>query len=201
MAYDFEHANAALESLTDANDPVGSALRMLEMFRRDPEVFEAAKEGKVGNPITVRTGVDGMRMAQRHAEGVANTQQRWVEGVRNPRANPQEAAVQAAGAWTNGVQAAVQRNAYANGVRGYDLDEAIDTATADGGAAWVAGVQKRQRKIERAFNAVAPQITAAMRAARAMPKDSHEQRVQRSVAFQNALHATKVGGGGAAPRR
>lgn len=198
---DYREAADQVAALSDPNDPTGSIIAVQGLFAANPELFEAYAAGEVGNPVTVRTGVSGDQMANDMLAAVPQRQQKYVDGIQNPRANPQQAAIAAGGAWTQGVQAAIQRGAYVAGVRGYNLDEAIATAVADGGAAWAAGIQKRGDKIRRAMNVVARDLTAVASQVRAMPKDTLQQRVARSAAMQTGMNAAKLARtGGTAPR-
>jgi hypothetical protein len=201
MPLEYAAAAAIVAQLFDPDDIPGSITRSIAAFQDNPELHEAYKEGKVGNPITVRSGVDGQRMAAKMMRNSANAAQDWVEGIQNPRANPQTAAVAAAGKWQTGVQAAIAGGRYAAGVRAYDIDDAISTAVSDGGAAYVAGIAKRGRKIERAMDIVARDLTAVSAAVRQMPQDTLPQRIARSAAQINGMVAAKdrrTGGSAAA---
>lgn len=199
---EYRDAAAAVAAVSNPDDPIASMLAVQALFASSPETFDAYSAGEVGNPVTVRTGVSGDQMANDMLAAVPQRTQKYVDGIQNPRANPQQAAISAAGAWTAGVQAAIQRGAYVAGVRGYNLDEAIATATSDGGAAWAAGIAKRSDKIRRAMNTVARDLTAVASQVRAMPKDTLPQRIARSAAMQTGMNAAKLARtGGTAPAR
>lgn len=201
---DYREAAARVDAVRVDGDPLASAAAMSALFNAEPDTYDAFSIGEVGNPITVRTAVDGQAMADAMLAAVPQRQQKYVDNIQRPRANPQAAAVAAAPKWSAGVQAAIQRNAYANGVRGYNLDEAIATAIADGGAGWAAGIAKRAPKIRRAMDIVARDVTAAMQAVRQMPQSTIQERTARSSAFQMAMYNAKqqrTGGGSTAAAR
>lgn len=136
-------------------------------------------------------GVDPQRMTQRYLDGVQATPQRYVEGVQNPRRDPVESAVRAAGKWANRTQEAIRNRSYEAGVRNQDRAEAVRIATEDGGAAWAAGAQKRANKVARAFQVLAPLISNVSQQVQNMPQDTPEQREQRMLA--NLRHMREVG--------
>lgn len=125
---------------------------------------------------------DAQRMANRWAQGVQNNQSRWVEGMENPRRDPKQAAIAAAGKWANRLQEAIQNQHYAAGIRRYDVNEARRIATEDGGAAYVAGATKRQSKAERAFQVLAPMLDQVSQQVQNMPQDTEQQREARALA-------------------
>jgi hypothetical protein len=190
---DYADALRTVDSLQDASDPVGSSLRILHAFRTQPGLEDAYGSHPSGNPITVTANVDPMRMAQNMLDAVQSKGAKWAENIQRPKVNPQQAAAAAGGKWWGQLQAAQQANRYVSGVRGYNLDEAINSAIADGGAAWVAGIQKRQPKIQRGMVRAAQMLNAVSAAVRAMPQDTPAQRDARALAMMQGMRAAKAG--------
>ncbi len=137
-----------------------------------------------GNPVQIRPAFpDANTFTERLVQGVQTNAQRYAEGVRRPRANFKERALAAAPAWTNGVQAAIQRNAFAAGVGRVNEDEAIETAATLGAQSYVPGVVGRRAKIARIMGEVAPEMAAAVGVVRGMPANTDAEREARAVAM------------------
>lgn len=116
----------------------------------------------------------------------------YRKGVMRVNRSPGEAAAAAQDKMLTNVQQAVTSGRWAQRVRSVSLGD-WQQKTADVGAArYSQGIQAARPKIE----ARAGQLLAAVDAARAkiqsMPSTTKEQRIARSVAFQQAM--TKLGG-------
>lgn len=143
-----------------------------------------------GNPIQIRPAFpDAATFTERLIQGVSANAARYAEGVRRPRANFKERALAAAPAWTNGVQAAITRNAFAAGVSRVNEDEAIETAATLGASSYVPGVTGRRAKIQRIMGEVAPEMAAAVGTVRGMPSNTDAEREARAVGMIRAARA------------
>jgi hypothetical protein len=162
-------------------------------FRTNPQ--HPALIGKPeGNPVQIRPAFpDAAAFTERLLAGVQANAARYAEGVRRPRSNFKERARASVQAWTNGVQAAVQRNAFAAGVEKINEDEAIETAATLGAQSYVPGVTGRRAKIQRIMTEVAPAMAAAVQTVRAMPANTDAEREARATAM---IRAARVVGQG-----
>jgi hypothetical protein len=124
---------------------------------------------------------DAGRMLDKYLRRTAAAQQDYVEGMQNPRRDPVQAALAAAGKWGQRMQEAIQAGSYAAGVRNQDRPAALQAAIGDGGAAYAAGIAKREGKISTAFQQLAPRLNAISQNIQAMPQDTPQQREQRMV--------------------
>ncbi|MBF6606965.1 MAG: hypothetical protein IVW53_15465 [Chloroflexi bacterium] len=134
-------------------------------------------------------GVDAARMLDKYQRRTAAAGADYVAGVQNPKRSFKTAALAANGKWKNRVQEAIQADRFAAGMNGVNEQEAIATATADGGAAYTAGVAKRIPKVQRAFQVIAPQISAVSQRVQGMPQDTPQQREQRMLANLQGMRA------------
>lgn len=116
----------------------------------------------------------------------------YQAGVRRVQQAPGESAARAQNRMLAGVQQAVQSGRWANRVRSVSLGEWQQKTAEVGGARYAQGVQAAQAKIEQRMGQLLPMVDAAAAKAKSMPADTKEQRIQRSVAFQQAM--TKLGG-------
>lgn len=116
----------------------------------------------------------------------------YQAGVMRVSRAPGEAAAASANRMLAGVQQAVQSGRWANRVRSVSLGEWQRQTSEKGAARYAQGVQAAQGKIEQRMAQLLPMVDSAAAKARSMPADTKEQRIQRSVAFQQAM--TKLGG-------
>ncbi len=127
-------------------------------------------------------GVDAARMLDKYTRRTQAAGADYTHGVQNAKRSFKQAALAANGKWKNRVQEAIQQDRFAAGMNSVNEQEAIATATADGGSAYTAGIQKRLPKVARAFSIIAPQISAVSQRVQQMPQDTAEQRAQRMLA-------------------
>lgn len=134
-------------------------------------------------------GVDAARMLDKYQRRTQAAGADYVAGVNNPKRSFKAAAIAANGKWKNRVQEAIQQDNFAKGMNGVNEQEAIATATADGGAAYTAGVAKRIPKVQRAFATIAPQINSVSQRVQGMPQDTPQQREQRMLENLRGMRA------------
>src|SRR3990167_5167839 len=97
---DFDTADRIRKSILDSYDPVQASILLGQRFADDPDFFGALHNREIAPGVHVSNpGPDASVMAERYAQGVQNSASRWVQGMQNPRRNPKEAALRAAGKW------------------------------------------------------------------------------------------------------
>lgn len=133
-----------------------------------------------GNPVQIRP--PWRPQADRWVQGVQSVgAQRWEQGIQNPRADFKAAALANNDGWKAGVNAAVAGDRYAKGVQTVNVDEAIATAVAIGGAGYSAGAAARSAKFQRKVDAIAPRMAAVVEATRRMPARTDQEREARML--------------------
>lgn len=197
---DFETADAIRRQILTGPDPIAAAVELGEKLVNEPEFYAALHARELAPGIHINNpGPDPARTAEkliRRAQGAAND---YVVGMQNPKRNPVEAAVRAAGKWSNRVQEAITNKSYEKGVRKQDYAEAVAIATGDGGSAYTAGVAKRESKIKRVHQDLMPRLGALSASIQNMPQDTDAQREQRLLAARRgaiAIGKARKGGGG-----
>ncbi len=177
---DFEQAAGIRKEILEANPPEVAAVILGQRFSQDPDFFNALHHREIAPGVRISNpGPDASTMLERYQQGVAGAAGRWVQGMQNPRRDPKQAALRAAGKWGQRTQEAIQAGSYAKGIQAYDVGEAVAVATADGGAAYTAGAQKRSAKVGRVFQRLAPLLAGVSQAIQNMPQDTDAQREQR----------------------
>ncbi|MGH7321148.1 MAG: hypothetical protein ACRELA_16185 [Candidatus Rokuibacteriota bacterium] len=148
-----------------------------------------------GNPIQIRPPWRPSK--ERWQQGVTTVGgQRWVEGVRNPRASFKDAALANNAGWKAGVNQAVQQDRFAKGMQKVDVDEAISIAEQIGPQGYAAGAAARADKFQRRVDEIAPRMAAVTEATRRMPATTLPERIARMV---NQVQGSAAAGGGASP--
>ncbi len=197
---DFETAEQIRVSVLASNSPEDAALILGTLFSERPDVYDALHMREIAPGVHKRNpGPDSQMMTDRYIQGVSNAGSRYVEGMRAPRRDPKQAAIRAAGKWANRTQEAITERRYEKGISNYNVAEAVEIATADGGSAYVSGATKRQAKVQRTFARLAPLIGGVSQAIQNMPQDTDQQREQRLVQARRLMiqvgKQMKSGGG------
>lgn len=197
---DFETADAIRRQILATLDPVAATVELGERLATDPDFYAALHGQEISPGIHISNpGPDPAKTAEklvRRAQGAAAD---YVDGMKNPKRNPVEAAVRAEGKWASRVQEAITNKNYGKGVRKQDYAEAVAIATGDGGSAFTAGVSKREAKIRRVHADLMPRLGALSAAIQNMPQDTDAQREQRLLAARKgaiAIGKARKGGGG-----
>lgn len=187
---DFQTADSIRKGILEGNDPITASVLLGDLFTQDPAFYEALHGRELAPGITIQNpGPDPARMTEklvRRAQGAAGD---YVSGMRNPRRDPVAAAKRASGKWANRVQEAINNRSYEKGVGKQDYAEAVRIATEDGGSAYTQGIAKRESKIARVYQDLAPRLGAVSQAIQAMPQDTEAQREQRLLAARRAMIA------------
>lgn len=155
---------------------------MLKAIAADPEVAASVNQMTVGNPISTKAVPDVSDWVNDMIAGVQNAQAKWVRKVQQPFRSFKEGALAASKKYDTRTQAAIQEQRWQKRMGQVNEDEAIATAIADGGAALVAGVTKRQAKITRAITNLQPKVAALKRTLASMPSDTEAQADQKALA-------------------
>jgi hypothetical protein len=155
---------------------------VIDFWDANPGLYEAVHQQDPATGLTIMNpGPDATAMVDKYMRKTGAAAQDWVRGMQNPRANFRDAAIAAAGKWEDGVQRAINDKRFSKGMQGVDVNEAIATATSDGGSAYTAGVKKRQAKVTRVFGRLAPILGAVSQQVRQMPQDTPADREARML--------------------
>ncbi len=198
---DYQSAKALADQILADPDVTRSSVRLAQLYTNRPDVFDALHMQEIAPGVHKNNpGPDPARTAAKLIRNAQGATADYVHGMQNPRRDPRQAAVAAKGKWANRVQEAVANDSYGKAVARYDLGEAVQIATGDGGAAYAAGVAKRESKIMRVHAQLMPQLGAISQRVQQMPQDNEAQRTGRMVENLNAMRALgrarKAGGGG-----
>jgi hypothetical protein len=187
---DFARADAERQRILSDNDPVTAAVILGQRLANDPDFYDALHGREIAPGVHIQNpGPDAGMMTERYLQGVGNAGGRYVEGMRNPRRDPVQAAVRAAGKYKQRVIEAANEGRYEAGVRQQNYAEGVEAATSDGGNAYVSGATRRAAKVGRAMSRLAPLLGGVSQAVQAMPQDTDQQREARLVAARRAMIA------------
>lgn len=199
---DFETADALRRGYLANPDPIAAAVELGERLATDHEFYAALHAREIAPGIHINNpGPDPAKTAAKLVSRAQASTGDYVDGMRNPKRNPVEAAIRAKGKWGSRVQEAIVNDNYAKGVRKQDYTEAVAIATGDGGSAYSAGVSKRVAKIQRVHADLMPRLGALSQAIQNMPQDTDAQREQRLLAARKgaiAIGKARKGGGAGA---
>lgn len=181
LSYDDAQAvKAGIRVLAAQDDHAKAFHDIMDVWDASPGLYEAVHQPDPITGVTIQNpGPNAASMVEKYARKTAAAAQDWVAGIQAPKASFKDAAIKAKGKWASRTQEAIQNDKFAKGMMAVNEQEAIATATADGGAAYTAGIQKRMPKVERAFVRLAPMLGAVSQSIRAMPQDTDAQREQR----------------------
>jgi len=197
---DFETANAIRLQMLANPDPIAAALELGERLATDADFYAALHAREIAPGIHINNpGPDPAKTAAKLVARAQSATADYVDGMKNPKRNPVEAAIRAKGKYASRVQEAIANNNYEKGVRKQDYSEAVAIATGDGGSAFAAGITKRQAKIARVHADLMPRLGALSQAIQNMPQDTDGQREQRLLAARRgAIAIGKARKGGVA---
>jgi len=185
---DHETASLLRAKVLNENDPVTAAAILGRMFSESPDVYDALHGRELAPGITIQNpGPDPSAMAEKWTRNTQNASADYVRGMQNPRRDPVQAAVRAAGKYKDRTMEAINEGRWEAGVRNQNYPEAVQIATSDGGAAYAAGARRRESKVQRVYGRLAPLLGAVSQAIQTMPQDSDSQREQRLLAARRAM--------------
>jgi len=189
LSYDAAQTiKAGIRELAAQPDQAKAFNDIMDVWDESPGLYDAVHQPNPETGVTIMNpGPNAARMADKYARKTAAAGADWVDGVQNPKASFKESAIKAKGKWASRTQEAIQQDKFAKGMAAVNEQEAIATATADGGAAYTAGIAKRMPKVQRAFDRLAPMLGAVSQTVRAMPQDTDAQREQRLLAARRQM--------------
>jgi hypothetical protein len=197
---DFETADIIRRQILANPDPIAAAVELGERLATDADFYAALHGREIAPGIHINNpGPDPTKTAAKLVTRAQASTGDYVDGMRNPKRNPVEAAVRAEGKWASRVQEAITNKNYGKGVRKQDYTEAVAIATGDGGSAYASGVAKRVAKIQRVHADLMPRLGALSQAIQNMPQDTDAQREQRLLAARKgaiAIGKARKGGAG-----
>lgn len=199
---DFETANAIRLEILSGPDPIVNAVALGELLISDPDFYGALHAREIVPGVHINNpGPDPNKTAAKLVRRAQAASGDYVDGMKNPKRDPVQAAARAEGKYEDRVRAAIANKSYGKGVRKQDYGEAVRIATEDGGAAYTAGVTKREAKILRVHTDLMPRLGALSQAIQQMPQDTDAQREQRLLAARKgaiAIGKARKGIGGGA---
>ena len=137
--------------------------------------------------ISVRTDINPQTMADNWATRIAQSGQKWLNGIKSPRHLPNANPTENANNWIAGVTAAKPQ--FQSGISAPDYLTNLEAgATAKQSSYTGSGTAKKARALN-SFTKVAPMIKAALAAL--PPKGPAGTNTARSTAFQEAMHKLK----------
>lgn len=187
---DFETANAIRLQILSGSDPIANAVELGERLATDPDFYAALHAREISPGVHINNpGPDPAKTAEKLVRRAQAATGDYVDGMQNPKRNPVEMAVRAAGKWANRTEEAIRNKSYEKGVKKQDYGEAVRIATEDGGSAYSSGVSKRAAKILRVHTDLMPRLGALSQAIQQMPQDTDAQREQRLLAARKGTIA------------
>lgn len=193
ISYDeAQQVKAGIRALAAQADPVKAFNDIMDVWQDSPGLYEDVHQPNPETGITIQNpGPDSAAMTEKYLRNTQAAQSDYVRGVRNPRRDPKQAALNANGKWKERTQRAIQEDRFAKGIQSYDVAAAVEAATSDGGAAYSSGIQKRAAKVGNAFSRLAPMIGAVSQTVQQMDQSSEAAREQRML--QNLRLMREVG--------
>jgi hypothetical protein len=180
---EFETADAIRQHILSGPDPIANAVELGNRLVADPEFYNALHAREIAPGIHINNpGPDPTKTAAKLVARATAATGEYVDGMRNPKRSPVEAAVRAAPKWANKVQQAIQNGSYGKGVQKQNYPEAVEIATSDGGAAFAGGISKRQAKIQRVHADLMPRLGALSQSIQNMPQGTDAERINRLLA-------------------
>lgn len=190
-----EQREAARETIRDLAHPdngMQGVIDVMKLYEELPGLYSAIHQPDPETGLNIMNpGPDPVAAAAKYKRKVSQAAPDWVAGMRNPKADFKTAAMAAAGKWASGVQDAMTNDRFRRGMGKVDVQEAINTATSDNGAAYTAGAAKRQAKVERVFQVLMPALGAISQQIRQLPQDTPQDREQRMVENLRRMRALK----------
>ena len=145
----------------------------------------------VNATITPTLNTNPTTMAANWSKGVAANAQKWLAKYLAPKAAFNANPTQAQAAWITGIQSAMTRNAYANGMQNADLTMAANNASTFGVTNYAASGTNKAAK----YAAKAPNLANAINTVRAqveaLPKGGLQNGIARATQWMTLMSAYK----------
>lgn len=133
---------------------------------------------------------------QRLVQGAQANVGRYVAGIQAVTEAPQAKAAAKATKALNGFTEAIQSGRWAAGLANSTIEEWRSAAVAGGGSAYTAGIQAKQAKIARKLGPALTQTYDVADRVASMPTDTIQQRIQKSVQYQQERYNASRGKSG-----
>jgi hypothetical protein len=137
--------------------------------------------------MPVRKLISADEAVNRMISGAANSADRWVDGIQNPRRSFKEAALANASKYKARLQASLANDSWAKGMGAVNEAEAIATAVARGGGSVSAGMEARRSKITRRVTKLFGLLGPHMDKVNAMKTDTIEDAANKMVANMKGM--------------
>jgi hypothetical protein len=141
--------------------------------------------------ITPTLSINPQTMTSNWTKGVQQSGQKWLAKYLAPRRAFNADPTGSQTAWQNGINAAIARNAYANGLANADLTMAANNATNFGQTNYVAAGTNHAAKYAAKANNLATALSTVRAQVEAMPKSTPADRINRMVAWATGMAAYK----------
>lgn len=163
--------------------------RLLDQAAKDPDSLEGLHE-REGNPRPLAPLVpETDEWVSTMIAGVQNNATKWKERTMRPKRDPIEAAKAAAGKYKQKLQEALNEGRWEKALDQVDEDAMVEAIERTDPGQFVAGVQKRERKIRGKVERLRPLLVAHKQAVEKLPVDTDAQREQKMIANLRGMRA------------
>lgn len=132
---------------------------------------------------------------QRLIQGAQANVGRYVQGIQSVTESPMAKAASKAQKAAAGYAEAIQSGRWQAGLASSSIEEWRAGAVAGGGSAYTAGIQSKAAKIARKLGPALDQTYSVADSVGSMPTDTVQQRIAKSVAYQQKRYDASRGGG------
>ena len=132
---------------------------------------------------------------QRLIQGAQANVGRYVAGIQSVTESPMAKAASKAQKAAAGYAEAIQSGRWQAGLASSSIEEWRAGAVAGGGSAYTAGIQSKAAKIARKLGPALDQTYSVADSVGSMPTDTVQQRIAKSVAYQQKRYDASRGGG------
>ena len=132
---------------------------------------------------------------QRLIQGAQANVGRYVQGIQSVTESPMAKAASKAQKAAAGYADAIQSGRWQAGLASSTIEEWRAGAVAGGGSAYTAGIQSKAAKIARKLGPALDQTYSVADQVSAMPTDTVQQRIAKSVAYQQKRYDASRGAG------
>lgn len=112
---------------------------------------------------------------------------KWEKNSLNPRKDPKDAALAAAGKWTDKMQTAIAGGHFAKGVSAYDETARQTVIKKVGASGFSSGVENHRAKAESKIAKLQPMVAVLAGTIDGMPQDSDSDREARMLAARRGM--------------
>ena len=154
----------------------------------NPELYEAAMEDTVGNPITLGPRVvDAVTWTEDQISAAKNKATKWFERSKKPKKVPSQAALAAAAKWRNRLQEALDEKRWEGKMAKVDEDVRMQVIELVGASGFSQGIERHKPKAVAAVKNLQPLVLALAQEIDAMPQETDDQREARMLAAKRGM--------------